>query len=122
MQIPFKKANTNQSIDKWWASRRWKYNKGLIIAGICAFLLYAILGGILIEPHDNDFEITLFTTGFQGIGYLFMMGIANLFYFSGAALDKVLNKNNTDQFRTNLFNVGYWFSTALPFSIPIIIV
>jgi hypothetical protein len=112
----------NQIINKWWASRRWKYNKGLIIAGIAAFLLYAILGGILIEPYDNDFEVTLFTIGFQGIAYLFMMGIANLFYFLGPVLDKALNKDNTDKFRISLFNTGYWFSVALPFLIPIMII
>lgn len=122
MQISVEQASTNQVINKWWSSRRWKYNKGLIIAGIIAFLLYAILGGILIEPYDNNFEITLFTTGFQGIGYLCMIGIANLFYFLGPALDKIFNKRNTEQFRGNLFKMGYWFSVGLPFLIPLIII
>ena len=122
MQNPNMPATKNQTINKWWKQRRWQYNKGLLLAGITAFLLYAILGGILIEPYDHEFEVTLFTTGFQGVGYLIMMGVANLFYFLGPALDKVLNKNNTEKFRFNLFNLGYWFSVALPFLIPLIIV
>jgi hypothetical protein len=63
----------------WWAKKRIKYNIGLIIAGFTTFLTYAVLGGILIAPYDNEFEVTLFTMFFQGIGYLFMMVVANLF-------------------------------------------
>jgi hypothetical protein len=114
--------NRNKIIRNWWSERRWKYNKGLIIAGIVAFFLYAVLGGILIEPHANDFEITLFTTAFQGIGYLIMMIIANVFYNLGSFLDRLLNKNNSEKFRTTLYNTGYWFSFGLPFLIPILIV
>jgi hypothetical protein len=70
-------ATLNQQTSKqWWASRRLRYNKGLVIAGLLAFLLYAILDSLLIE---DDFEITLFTIAFQGIGYLFMIGVANIF-------------------------------------------
>ncbi|MDR1667776.1 MAG: hypothetical protein LBS03_08840, partial [Bacteroidales bacterium] len=33
-----------QSSKEWWARQRYKYNKGLVIAGISAFILYAVLG------------------------------------------------------------------------------
>jgi hypothetical protein len=112
----------NQTQSHWWAKRRIKYNAGLVIAGISAFILYAILGSLLIAPHDNEFEITLFTIFFQGIGYLFMMAIANLFYGLGAYVDRHYNKTNDEQFRQRLFNLGYWFSFALPFLIPLLIV
>ena len=111
-----------QTVNTWWARRRLKYNAGLVIAGISAFILYAILGSLLIAPHDKDFEITLFTISFQGIGYLFMMGVANLFYGLGAYVDRNCNKTNDEQFRRRLFNLGYWFSFALPFLIPLLIV
>ena len=61
--------NIQQTSKQWWAGRRLKYNKGLVIAGITAFILYVILGSTLIMPYDEDFEITLFTTVFQGVGY-----------------------------------------------------
>lgn len=32
---------------QWWASRRSKYNKGLVVAGVTAFFTYAIVGSIL---------------------------------------------------------------------------
>lgn len=114
--------NIQQTNKEWWASRRLKYNIGLVIAGITAFILYVILGSTLIMPYDENFEITLFTTIFQGIGYLFMMFVANLFYNLGHVADKMFNKNNDEQFRKRLFNYGYWFSFGLPFLIPLMIV
>ncbi len=114
--------NIQQTRKQWWASRRLKYNICLIIAGITAFILYVILGSTLIMPYDEEFEITLFTTIFQGLGYLFMMLIANLFYNLGYIADNMFNKDNNEQFRKRLFNFGYWFSFGLPFLIPTLIV
>jgi sterol desaturase/sphingolipid hydroxylase (fatty acid hydroxylase superfamily) len=113
--------NIQQINKKWWVKKRLKYNTGLLISGIIAFILYAILGSALIE-HYEDFEITLFTITFQGVGYLLMMFIANLFYNFGYIADKVFNKHNDEQFRKRLFNFGFWFSFGLPFLIPINIV
>lgn len=107
---------------QWWAEKRIKYNTGLIIAGFTAFIAYSILGGLLIAPYDKDFEVTLFTMFFQGIGYLLMMLVANLFYNLGALVDKHYNKDNSEAFRRRLFNLGFWFSMGLPFLIPALIV
>ncbi|OQY05633.1 MAG: hypothetical protein B6I20_00915 [Bacteroidetes bacterium 4572_117] len=106
----------------WWRIHRVKYNLGLVFAGITAFLIYAILGVILIAPYDFEFEITLFTTFFQGIGYLFMMLIANTFYNLGYLLDNSFNKDNSEAYRQRLFNLGFWFSIGLPFLIPSLII
>ena len=106
----------------FWKSSRRKYNIGLIIAGITAFILYAILASILIEPYEKDFEITLFTIGFQGFGYLVMMGFANLFYFLGPFTDKYFNKSDSPDFRKRLYNLGFGFSVCLPFSVPLLVV
>jgi|SRR5579863_1039937 len=111
-----------QSSWTWWSQRRWRYNKGLIIAGISAFLAYAILAEFLIAPYDHDFEITLFTMGFQGFGYLIMIVVANVFYSLGPLFDYFFNRQGSENFRLRLFGLGFWFSVALPFSIPVIIV
>jgi hypothetical protein len=102
---------------QWWWSKRCKYNKGLIIAGFIAFLLYCILGPIIIAPHE-EFEETIFEMAFQGVAYLLMMGIANVFYTLGWIIDISFNKSNSQNFRERLFALGYWFS----FSIPILII
>jgi hypothetical protein len=110
-----------QSSKAWWASQRHKYNKGLVIAGISAFILYVGLGSVLTASYD-DFEITAVTIFVQGIGYLFMMAVANLFYNSGHTVEQVFNKTNDIKFRKRLFNLGYWFSCALPFLVILTII
>jgi hypothetical protein len=104
---------------KWWSDRRTKYNIGLVIAGIVAFICYVIVGVNFIMPYDQHFEITLFEIVAQGIGYLIMMLIANLFYNLGYWADKNYNKTNSEQFRKRVYNIGFWFSFGLPFLIPI---
>jgi hypothetical protein len=98
---------------KWWWSKRCQYNKGLILAGFIAFLLYCILGPIIIAPHE-EFEETLFEMIFQGGAYLFMMFIANVLYTLGWIVDISVNINNSQSFREWLFTLGYWFSFSLP--------
>jgi len=115
---------TRNSTDSrlWWRAKRLKYNKGLVYAGILAFFTYAILSAFLIEPYEQDFDITLFTMAFQGFGYLIMMLIANVFYNLGSFVDKLLNKEDDEKFREKLFKMGYWFSFGLPFLIPVLVV
>ena len=107
---------------KWWSERRRTYNMGLIAAGILSFIAYAILGTILIMPYDNSFEITLFTIIFQGIGFLIMLAVANVFYFLGPFVDRIINKNREEKISRLLFNLGFGFSIFLLFLIPIMLV
>src|ERR1035438_4076478 len=114
------------NISGWWAKKRLKYNLGLVVSDIIAFIAYATILSIKssndVNNMDTDkYEITLFTSLFQGIGYLMMIGIANLFYFLGPLFDKVFNKKGTEKFRNRLFNIGFYFSCALPFTIPILV-
>ncbi|HTM65316.1 MAG TPA: hypothetical protein VL093_03290 [Flavipsychrobacter sp.] len=106
---------------KWWKDRRGKYNFGLVLAGIIAFICYVIVGATFIMPFDQEFEITIFTTFFQGVGYLIMILIANIFYSLGYIVDSTYNEGNNEKFRQNLFNIGYGFSILLPFLIPLLL-
>ncbi|MBW3522930.1 hypothetical protein [Chryseobacterium sp. NKUCC03_KSP] len=110
---------TRSQIKDWWIERRLNYNIGLIISGFIAFILYVFVGVNFIMPYDDEFDITLFTIAFQGIGYLIMIVFANLFYSLGVTEDLNHNKENTDDFRKNLFNLGFWFSVSLPFLAPL---
>lgn len=111
-----------QNRKEWWKFKRKKYNLGLVIAGVLAFICYAIVGEIFLMPYDDEFEITLFTTFFQGVGYLVMMGIANLFYKLGYWADSTFNTYNRPIFRLRVFNIGYWFSFCFPFLIPVLLI
>ena len=110
-------TDTIISSSAWWASRRLRYNIGLVIAGILAFIAYVIVGSTLVPP-DADFEITIFTTLFQGIGYLVMIGVANIFYFIGPISERVVHPKNPERYRHVCFKLGFWFSVLLPFCIP----
>jgi hypothetical protein len=100
-------------IKLWWFKKRTEYNKGLVISGFIAFVLYCIIGPIILEPRV-EFEVTLFTTLFQGIAYLMAMALANVFYTLGSVTDLLLNKANSNTFRETLFSLGYWLSVSLP--------
>ncbi|MCU7619140.1 hypothetical protein NZ698_18325 [Chryseobacterium sp. PBS4-4] len=110
---------TKLEIKEWWSDKRGIYSLGLILSGIIAFILYVIVGVNLIMPYDEDFDITLFTIVFQGIGYLIMIVFANLFYSLGVTRDLNYNKENTNDFRKNLFNLGFGSSVSLPFLAPL---
>lgn len=104
----------------WWERRRLQYNIGLVIAGWLAFFLYA--AAIELAPADSfngePPEITLFTILFQGIAYLFMMGLANVCYCLGMISEGLLKPEDRDTFRRRFYWLGFWFSFALPFSLP----
>jgi hypothetical protein len=50
----------------WWSARRWRYNVGLIIAGITAFVTYLIVLSVFSEAL-RDAEVSLFTTAVQAV-------------------------------------------------------
>jgi hypothetical protein len=77
-------ARRSESAKSWWEQRRLRYNIGLAVAGLLAFICYvaAVDRGISAGAMPGA-EITLFTTAFQAIGYLFIMGVANVCYFAG---------------------------------------
>jgi uncharacterized membrane protein len=114
------KENNNQ-IKDWWSKKRALYNAGIFISGIISFILYCFVGYVFIYPIDEEFEITLFTIFFQGIGYAFFIIIANLFYNLGYILDISLNENNSESYRNKLFKIGFITTIAFPFSIPILL-
>jgi magnesium-transporting ATPase (P-type) len=109
---------SNLSAWQWWEARRLRYNIGLVVSGILAFFAYAI---VLFTFSDRipDAEITVFTTLFQGVGYVFFIVIANIFYFSGWISEKLIRARNLESHRRMAYALGFWFSVALPWLIPI---
>lgn len=105
----------------WWGAKRKLYNIGLVVAGIVAFICYVIAFQTKIDKLGSEAEITIFTILFQGIGYLIMMGIANICYNLGSITERIFQPEDTNSFRENLFKIGFWFSVALPFSIPVLV-
>jgi hypothetical protein len=113
-------AAADRSSLSWWGARRLRYNIGLAVAGVLAFICYATVCWTLLPRvlGPSEIEVTLFTTLFQGIGYLLMMGVANLFYYLGPLSERVVRPVEVDRYRRNCYRLGFWFSVLLPFSIP----
>lgn len=112
-------SDLSSDAQSWWSKMRGRYNIGLIVAGLLAFLCYAAVLSIFHrDDRLADVEITVFTVFFQGVSYLVMMLIANLFYNLGPLAESRCSPNHPEQFRKTIFNLGFWFSVALPFLVP----
>lgn len=111
-----------QNAKGWWEQRRLRYNMGLVVAGLLAFICYvgAVDRGISAGAMPGA-EITLFTTAFQAIGYLFMMAVANVCYLAGPLSESLVKPTNLDRYRRITYWLGFWFSVLLPFSIPALV-
>jgi len=101
----------------WWAKRRLRYNIGLLIAGPLGFICYVSAVDRCIDLHaPGDWEISGFTTLFQGFAYLLMVGVANLCYYLGPWSERLLRPRNVERYRKTAFGLGFWFSVLLPFT------
>jgi len=103
----------------WWEQRRLRYNVALVIAGLVAFVCYVVvLDRGISSGAMPDAEITIFTTVFQGIGYIFMMVVANVCFLAGPLSEALIKPTKVLIYRRVMFQVGLWFSVLLPFTIP----
>jgi len=100
----------------WWNKRRKLYNIGLVLAGILGFCCYAVAVDRCIDLHvPGDWEVSGFTTLFQGVLYMFVILIANLFYSLGAWSERLIQPKNVQRYRKIMFGLGFGFSMLLLF-------
>jgi hypothetical protein len=111
-----KDSDEPASTFSWWQAKRMRYNVGLVISGFAAFICY-VLADMLVNTVG---EITIFTMFMQALGYLSMMFVANICYFAGPIAEKVIRPTNVERFRKIAYGLGFWFSVALPFSVPVL--
>jgi hypothetical protein len=111
------RSAVTESAAQWWSARRLRYNVALVLAGIASFVVYVVLAWSFGE-RLNQVEVTAFTVAFQAIGYVLAMALANVCYFLGPLSERVLKPANVSGYRTAAYNLGLWFSVALPFLVP----
>ena len=114
-----KMNNTGNEIKTfdWWSKQRLKYNVGLIISGIVAFIFYLIIFWTNYEHMANEAlnvnkeppEITIVTIFFQGILYLLAIGAANIFYYIGPISEKMIKPKNVMLYRRLSYGSGFFF-------------
>ena len=104
---------------RWWEGRRLRYNIGLALAGWAAWGLFA-LEFLLISPQvlNAPFGLSLSLTLGQGLAWLVAMGVANILFLLGPVSEMVLRPADADDYRRRMFGLGFWFSMAVPFIFP----
>jgi hypothetical protein len=114
---------TDDAAMEWWEQRRLRYNIGLVVSGVLAFVCYVLAVDRRVSTSAMpNAEITIFTTAFQAFGYLIMMGVANVCYFAGYFVEiRYIEQPNVERYRRLAFRLGFWFSALLPFTIPAVV-
>jgi hypothetical protein len=102
---------------RWWAAHRLRYNVGLVLGGIAAFVLYLTFAWAFAE-RLNQLEVTAFTIAFQALGYAIAIAIANVFYFLGPISERLLRPKDIASFRRRAYFLGFWLSALLPLLFP----
>src|SRR5262245_56573218 len=111
---------SHMSALQWWNGRRLKYNIALAVAGLVAFITYATLVCSFAETFP-DRGITGFTSIFHGMGFLLVMVVANVCYFLGPLSESLLQPDDRLRYRETAYALGFWFSVALPFVFPALV-
>lgn len=111
---------STESAAEWWGARRLRYNLALLAAGAIAFVCYVSAVWTRCAGVFGA-DVTIFTTVFQGIGYLLAMGLANLFYYLGPGMERFVAPVHIGTYRRWAFRAGLLFSVALPFVVPLIV-
>jgi len=104
----------------WWQSRRLTYNLSLAAAGWLAYGLTLALHLAIHRTMWRDWQGGGSMTLFLGVAYLVVMGIANVFYLLGPAVESVVKPPDATRFRRTAFAMGLWGSVALPFAFPLV--
>jgi hypothetical protein len=109
----------------WWGKRLIIYNVGLVLAGILAFTAYVLVitkfESVLFSPGEDWDGFSGFVLVFQAVAYLFMMLVANVCFCLGPLLEAWLKPRNVARYRKITFSLGFWFSVALPFLVPVLL-
>jgi hypothetical protein len=104
----------------WWQARRLSYNLALAVAGWVAYGATLVMFMIDGRPMWRDWQGGLSMTLFLGVVFLVLMGVANVCYLIGPALEAWLRPPDPTAFRKSAYALGLWGSVALPFAFPAI--
>jgi hypothetical protein len=104
----------NLSASEWWGQRRTRYNIGLFITGLLAFVAYA-------TRAFTGVEINVFTTIYLIVSFLLAIGMANIFYFLAPIPERLLKPGNVATYRNITYNLGFWFFVFILLISPLLV-
>ena len=102
----------------WWEARRLRYNLALGAAGLAAYGLLVGTSYALGHPFWPDLQLAFGTTMLLGVGFLILMGAANVCYLAGVLIEGMIAPAEREAFRKRAWAMGLWGSVALPFAFP----
>ena len=111
-------SESNLSAWQWWESRRLRFNIGLVIAGLSAFILYLAVYFAYSSKIPMEIDVTIFTILFQSVAYFFYMLLANVFFCLGPLSEKLPRKRSIESHRKFAYTTGFFLSVSLPFLAP----
>jgi hypothetical protein len=104
----------------WWQARRLQYNLTLAAGGWAAYALAVGLNYAFGHPVWRDWRGGLGMTLFLGTVYAVVMGMANVFYLLGPAVEGWVKPADVARYRRNAYAMGRWGSLAVPFCFPMV--
>ena len=104
----------------WWQARRLRYNLTLAVGGWVAYGLAVGLNYAFGNPLWKDWRGALGSTIFLGVGYLVIMGFANVCYLLGPAVEGWARPADIVRYRRTAFAMGLWGSLLVPATFPLV--
>jgi hypothetical protein len=103
----------------WWQARRLRYNLTLAAAGWLAYGSALGLGLAFHKPMWKSWQGGVGMTLFLGTGFLVLMGVANVCFLLGPAVEGWVRPADVERYRRTAWAMGLMGSAALPFVFPL---
>ena len=104
----------------WWQARRLRYNLTLGAAGWLCYGAAVALNYAFGHPVWKDWRGGLGMTIFLGVVFLVVMGIANVLYLLGPAVEAWVRPADVPRYRRTAFAMGLWGSLLVPATFPLV--
>jgi hypothetical protein len=104
----------------WWQARRLRYNVTLAAGGWVGYGLAVGLNYAFGRPVWRDWRGGLGMTIFLGTVFLVVMGVANVCYLLGPAIEGWVKPADVERYRKNAFAMGLWGSLVVPAVFPLV--
>jgi hypothetical protein len=104
----------------WWQARRLRYNVTLAVGGCTAYAVAIADNYTFGHPVWRDVPGALGMTIFLGAVYLVVMGVANVFYLLGPAIEGWVKPADIARYRKSAYAMGRWGSLVVPLTFPLV--
>src|SRR5437879_613834 len=104
----------------WWQARRLRYNLTLGAGGWVAYFAAVGLNYAFHHPVRGDWRGAFGMTIFLGTVFLVVMGVANVCYLLGPAVEGWVKPADVDRYRKTAYAMGLWGSLAVPAIFPLV--